>query len=374
MMSPLEEQLPALAPVVTPLTVEEKKARQRLHVKRTYYRKLNLLQTLRHQVHDLEARYERLLQKQHDPVAHDAPDIGNKQDINAGEPVEAELAELRAKLKEENQAMEQLLAQYQQFEDKMSLWARHNVSVDDEGEEEDMVTQGLAPVSLGFIIPSLRAPISSELCQDIVQRTFQDMNRFRHSPIFLTTGMSVFGWRDKRLRDGDRVKFSLKKLFRGISPLALSLRTWAAMSATGGFSSLYSSSLNVRMNILQHVDEDNVVFFRVISTADGLVQVKTLFLLSRIEIESGYAVLLRSLDHEHLAPYSDHPSVQEQWADYYSWIVFEQTEESGQDCKLDFGGEIVSNVVVDSNAWMLEVLFIAVRWENTVFGPSLSLC
>lgn len=44
-------------------------------------------------------------------------------------------------------------------------------------------------------------------------------------------------------------------------------------------------------------------------------------------------------------------------------------EESGDDCIIDFGGDIPGTMDYGQEVWMLEVLLIALRWETKVSGP-----
>lgn len=43
--------------------------------------------------------------------------------------------------------------------------------------------------------------------------------------------------------------------------------------------------------------------------------------------------------------------------------------ESGEDCALDFGGDIPGTMDYGKEVWMLEVLLIALRWESKINGP-----
>lgn len=40
---------------------------------------------------------------------------------------------------------------------------------------------------------------------------------------------------------------------------------------------------------------------------------------------------------------------------------------------MDFGGIVHSTSVAGSSVWMIEVLLIALRWENKVIGPIFSI-
>ncbi|GLD98375.1 hypothetical protein PINS_up007072 [Pythium insidiosum] len=389
--------LPVLEPLVAPLSEEEKRARQRLHVKRTYYRKL---------------------QREHAQLSSAAvvpvPAIvdGSLTDTSPvkAKPLHvsyAELLRVKEELRSQNEAMRCAVADYQRFSQKLEMW----LEADTHQPVHSMTQQQLSRLAISFSgeespnassptsssssppssssswsstssmgahnphVPTLIAPISEDVCRNLARSTYADMERFRDSQSFDSTGVSVFGWRDKRRRDGDLVKFSLTKTFYGITAFDLWLRGWSVMASCRRLPSLYTQSLNVQIFMLQEVDEDNHVMFRLITSPDGRYVIKTLFLASRFELDCGrHVILLRSLDRRCLAPYRVPPGVLEKWIDYYCWVTLAPFGERGEHCKLDFGGEVQSNPVLGTDTWMLELLLIALRWECQVIGPIFSLC
>ncbi|KAJ0404667.1 hypothetical protein ATCC90586_002731 [Pythium insidiosum] len=127
--------LPTLEPLVAPLSEEEKRARQRLHVKRTYYRKLHLLQELRVNVERLEAQYSQLLEQQRQQTHHSnvavapVPAIVDGS-LNDGSPVKpkplhvsyTELLRVKEELRTQNEAMRCAVTDYQRFAHKLEAW------------------------------------------------------------------------------------------------------------------------------------------------------------------------------------------------------------------------------------------------------------
>lgn len=244
-------------------------------------------------------------------------------------------------------------------------------------------------------------PLSVDDCRSHVSAAYQEIRQFLESHSYLTTGASLFGWRDRRQIDGDRLKFSMKKMVYGFSPAKLSTESWAIFAHSARLQELYSARLNASINRLQVVDDDNVVMFRVFSSPDNIVSVLSLFMVSRFEIENGYMVLFRSIDRSLLErpAISDSEALmdvkREQWLDMYTWcvgnaiargvngligqllmslrITFEGAGEHGEHTKMDFGGIVHSTSVAGSSVWMIEVLLIALRWENKVIGPIFSI-
>lgn len=262
---------------------------------------------------------------------------------------------------------------------------------------------------------SVESPVTPHECDAINRRTFAEIRRFLESHAFETTGASVFGWRDRRRVEGERLKFSLQKTFAATTALDLSRRSWAIVANPTQHRSLHSTTLNAQLYCAQRVHDDAVVLYRVFVSEDGRYAAKSLFLVSRFAFATGYVVLLRSIEKERLrrtwridgdgdldsdedAP-PDVPLENEQWIDVFSWcvdymlyvytlqigthnmhlytyrLIFEHvTTADGSDaCRLDFGGDVRSTGVASSTLWMLEVLLIALRWESKVNGSLFKL-
>ncbi|TMW57902.1 hypothetical protein Poli38472_013376 [Pythium oligandrum] len=367
--------LPPLAPVLSPLSEEEKRARQRLHERRAYHRKLHRLQVLRNQVNQLEAEYQSLLDaKQLEEACafvSELPEFGDgSTNEKAGVSDEyVEILRVKELLHKHNEAMRKALAEYDRCEKRMQRLL-------DKEADEDMPSPSsqLMPSTskrFSIVVPSLRMPITWKQCNEIGQRTFAEVQRFVESPDFITTGASVFGWRDKRQYEGEHIKFLLTKTMLSITATDFSQRAWDVLSSPSVLPSLYSASITVQFFLIQHVDEDNVILLRVYSTPDGTRQVKSLFLVSKFEIATGYAIIYRSLDPSLILPYEVPPGVQEQWTEYNSWIIYERTGDQQQHCLVSFGGKILKSLAIGSDA--LELLFIAVRSENLMLGTHLRL-
>ncbi|TYZ66390.1 hypothetical protein PybrP1_009287, partial [[Pythium] brassicae (nom. inval.)] len=196
------------------------------------------------------------------------------------------------------------------------------------------------------------------------------------SKSFLSTGAAAFGWRDRRRLEGGRLQFSLQKRFAHTAPRAMAQRSWELFASCTQHAALYTASLRARFSVPQVVDAHNFVALREFTTPAGDVVAKTLFLISRLHTERGPAILFRTVDKARLRTRYDggfaDPELWDveqsvQWLqDVITWVVF---SESGDDCVLDFGGDIPGASDYGKEVWMLEVLLIALRWENMVSGP-----
>ena len=172
------------------------------------------------------------------------------------------------------------------------------------------------------------ALVSLADCRTLASESYKEIGRFLQSNSYLTTGASVFGWRDRRQVENNLLKFSVKKFFHGLTPLELSLRGWEVTSTAHGLRQLYSPSMNINLKRVQVVDGDNVVIYRVIhSTKEGGGTVKSLFLVTRFQTETGFVILFRSIDHTRLSfpsiasALSAEPEAEPstQWMDMFTW-------------------------------------------------------
>uniref|UniRef100_K3WXZ1 START domain-containing protein n=1 Tax=Globisporangium ultimum (strain ATCC 200006 / CBS 805.95 / DAOM BR144) TaxID=431595 RepID=K3WXZ1_GLOUD len=363
--------MPAQLPVLdaaTPMTAEEKKERQRLHVRRSYYRKLNRMDEMREQVRALKEQYLNAI-RQREALAS-SPDAAKQQQRAVA--LYAQISRAKEQLLEENAALQQMVADQHVLTHKMSQLLL-------EFQNEQDHTEAALFDALLKNPYDLRVPMTVEECQQLAWSTYMDVLRFMQSNSFLTTGAIAFGWRDRRCLEGDRLKFSLKKRFTHISPFHLARRSWDVLSSAEQHGTLYSASLKLNIYTPQVVDDNNVVIFRVFSLPDGTVVAKSLYLVSRFQVETGYVIIFRSIAKERLRKkYQDefedpktHEELMQHWiGQVFTWITF---EESGDDCILDFGGDIPGSETAGSDIWMLEVLLIALRWEAKVNGPIFSI-
>ncbi|TMW64136.1 hypothetical protein Poli38472_014253 [Pythium oligandrum] len=389
---------------VAPLSAEEKQERQRMHVRRSYYKKRNFVQSLRDQVTELEKQYADALANQDESspaqVSPPSPtgglglmtspahtfeyladvDLGgsspNIPASNEAVQLFMQLSQLRDTLRHENDELKKTLVRCANFVRRVQQCAE-----DAEQEAQDETHHHVD--TLGF-------HITTQECIQIDIAVYEDIKSVLQNEDYVSTGVSLFGWSDRRHVDEGFVRFSVKKFYSDLSALELSDATWDLLTSPSRFMTIYSPSLHIDMRMIQRVDDDNVVYYRRITRPEDGTVTKSIFLLSRFRTESGYVVLfhscnhdryrheqrlLRAIDMEGGAGEDDDVPMEanENWHDIYTWLMFEEVGEMHQSTQFTFGGRVDTRAATPQ-FWMLEILLMSLRWEAIVIGPTFALC
>lgn len=328
------------------------------------------LATLRKELEALEAQYAAMLV--HQPSARDDENSPAMQKY-------LELTELKNRYRAENQQLYDLNAEFTKTEDRI-------------GQLMDSA-EPLPEPSVSEFPRFHVTPLPEAEYAKIIAEARDDVVNFAYSTEKLSTGARVLGWTDQRKIQGNELKFGLEKEFPGISAYELLQRSWPIFSSPEVFPKIYSAQIEVKFHVLQHVNEDTVLFYRVIrspAVVDRLV--KTVFLLARVRIAEGYMLLFKSIDKDRVRFREDeiaqvleeihsmsssvtsseslvtNAGPAEVWVDKYIWVLFQDRGATvgghkDKKCLFHFGGSTVTNI------WLQEVLFIALRWESMAVGP-----
>lgn len=145
--------------------------------------------------------------------------------------------------------------------------------------------------------PVLIKPFTVDECQTLTAKCYAEAVAITQSSDFESSGVSAFGWRDeRRVFDSGRFNFSLKKFFFGRTATQLSQDSWWVNLTR--LQELYPSQMDLELHVIQEVDADSVIMYRVIHSLDGQFADKTLFLTTRFRTDNGYVILFQSLDPE----------------------------------------------------------------------------
>lgn len=287
------------------------------------------------------------------------------------------VTELKNRYRAENQMLYEANAGFMKAEDRL-------------GQLVDAETQ--LPDAPRFHV----TPLPEAEYAKVIAEARDDVINFAYGSEKLSTGARVLGWTDQRKIQGKELKFGLEKEFPGLSALELLQRSWAIFSSPEQFPKIYSAQIKVEFHVLQHVNDDTVLFYRTIESPAVDRVVKCVFLLARVRIEQGYMLLFRSIDknlvqfrEDDVAQVLDEirtmsstqssaalaqapASGQEIWVDKYIWVLFHDRgsdsraiggSDKDKACLFHFGGSTTTTI------WLQEVLFIALRWESMAVGP-----
>ncbi|DBA01655.1 TPA: hypothetical protein N0F65_010306 [Lagenidium giganteum] len=176
-------------------------------------------------------------------------------------------------------------------------------------------------------------PMTSSECMEIARTMYRELCEFLHCKDFLTTGLAVFGWRDRRRQ----------------SAADLSERSWQNYSSAEALNSLYSSSLNHLLFDVQRVDEDNYIVYRIMR-GEGRATRFSFGALSPID-----CCMLHPIWN------------QMEYGSTCSWVTFEEAGDNNEHCVFDYGGKMSKIVFPQPHLYMADALS-CLRWENTIVG------
>ncbi|CAH0485120.1 unnamed protein product [Peronospora farinosa] len=358
-------------------TDEAKRARQREHVKNSYYRQQNVMKALRRKVCELEREYSCTIQlKQQLQLREDTGASDSDKTTNDLVEQYMQLSIKKQQLCRENQELALIVAKHATFQFKMQNFL----------DSKPKLTLEPPPItyspSRAFQVNEITLEsFSVPECHQIALDAYQEIRSFLQSNSYLTSGLELFGWREQRREAPDHVKFTLKKRFPGVNSMEMSARGWRVLSSPRGLMGLYSSTMRLSIKVLQVVDDHNVIMYRVITNTNTMATVQSLFLVTRFHMANGYIILFRSVDHNRLRRIHPDGSIgtwdtqgggtQVKWLDMFTWTLFEDEPDNGNAVIFSYGGIVYSTPAADTRVWMLEILSLALRWENKVVGPPL---
>lgn len=236
----------------------------------------------------------------------------------------------------------------------------------------------------------LKQPMTVQECHVIAKSVYVEVQAFTETTNFLTSGSSVFGWTDRRQVDSGLLKFSLQKLFPHYSAHEMIKQTWDIVTHPEKHKRLYSSSLNMRCEHVQTVDDSNKILYQEFHVRerhpttgdelDSMIIVRSLVLNTLFETEHGYVILSYGLDADRLADLPpeeqilmyDGMNIKYEWLSIYDWCTSDRSGPNGEQCKAAFVGAMPEEAAVNVQ-WAIEILFMVLRWENLAVGPVLVL-
>lgn len=351
---------------------ETRREKNRLRVRRHYYRKLSQMNDLRAQVSELEDKIQSLrLQSSGNNVSDSMLLLAGADPL--AQP-QNQLSHLQSSLQQLKTTKQALMTENQRVRDVLYQQTRQFMLARQQEHSRSMLAASgtaLGPVMpMPFIVKRRLAP--SE-CDGIWQKTTRELGALVcHSSATTVNSQdtAICGWHATRAVEDGAFKFVFQKLLRACSAEATLDASWAIFSDPQGFAKLYSPSVHMWCSLVQTVDSNNVVLYQEHKSMDKdqvHVVMKTVLLATRIkDLSTGaFGITLRGLEHDQLE--LEDLSVSERdgyevWNDINCWLQWIPRGETGDDCEIKVSGAIPT---VGANAyfWMVEVLLIVMRLE-----------
>ncbi|TMW58943.1 hypothetical protein Poli38472_007088 [Pythium oligandrum] len=339
--------------------IRRRRDRQRGYVKQAYDKKKAMLEALSKEVEELESEYRALLSL-HEPLSFEQ---------KSRTMIPAALVTRQESLFDKYQELTQLKNAL--YGENAALYAANAQNMKLGGRIQQIIDEHSSTPTQEEELPF--EPLFVEEYEHVVRKMKNEVISSLREPGSIATGASVFGWSDRRTIRNKRMKFMLEKTFASRSAHHVFERSWAILNDPTKYVKLYSSPVHPSLRLLQRVNENMNLFSWKVTTAVG--KLCSVFLLARLRTEFGYMLLFRTIDEhrsmvtetETWVPIDSHFGCT--WVEKSIWMVLsdEQTNDGKPICRLRFGG--TTKVV-----WLIEVLLIAMRWENLVIGPMFNLC
>ncbi|CAI5732333.1 unnamed protein product [Hyaloperonospora brassicae] len=226
-------------------------------------------------------------------------------------------------------------------------------------------------------------PLSARESTALVNEIYRSVLSFSLSGKAISTGVSIMGWTDKRLLDGTKLKFSLRKQFAGHNALHLMTSTWQCFSNPECTEAKFHGLMTLR--ILQRVDDDTIVALRETQGEDGVKLYRCVYLLFRVRTRKGFLICVQSVAPERLTD----PSLARvsrdgklvQWTELSGWFVFEPASDCGENsgpffqegARVEYGGCMDNGDHESVASLAMNTLSIVFKWESMMVGPTFTL-
>ncbi|CAH0481274.1 unnamed protein product [Peronospora belbahrii] len=253
-----------------------------------------------------------------------------------------------------------------------------------EYDHRETTDHSVAKELLNLDTPCSWRPLEEAVCLRIMKDSFVKIVTFFNSEDFISSGLEICGWREKRKLVGNNVTFMLHKIFAKDCSEELATRSWEMRAIQDQVTRYFGHSLDVKVEVLQRFENDVVVVRRKIKhMVDGWVH-HTIYLLFRTKTPDGHLVCIRDMnpeDADDLSLLSGSATLASSqcviWSKAFIWWKFTNLPEvEGQlprGFEVEYGGSLGSATQTDATFWIHEVILLALRWENLVVGPLITL-
>ncbi|KUF81912.1 hypothetical protein AM587_10006169 [Phytophthora nicotianae] len=323
-------------------TSATERAKNRVCVRRLYYKKLVGGNTRTPPYYSLELTS---VHRQQDAQPTQLQIGGNneEQSLTSLHKAYVELAQVKSFLMKENAELRRQESGYVAMaKEVVRLTAAQNKAIAIQQQEEEHKRRN----------PSLHLSLlTSEQCFEIGAASCCEIKAFRENKGCFSTGVNVFGWRDRHVVNEEKLMFSLDKVYQGQS-----VEKWH-----------------------KRVNDNAVLYYYTLEREDVDVRVRAFILAMRVNVGSDYLLLFRTLDpKKYFLGNEDctgatrrgrkkiEPHKENVMLDAFVWNMYEGHGDDS--CMNTYGGELKSTAISASRWWHIEILRAAQIVESQVTG------
>lgn len=168
----------------------------------------------------------------------------------------------------------------------------------------------------------------------------------------------VFGWSDHRSRQGKTITFVVSKRLARTDLQEMMHKTWGICTDESRMKRVLSPSIPCKFRVLQKISHDMRIVDRSTYAMPGLT-LRTVYLLMREEQADGSHLLVMKTIDMPLVRQLLQPG--ETWCDIFYWIRLAPESDGTAS---EFGGVLTYTHELLAARWIVELVFLAIRWEN----------
>ncbi|KAH7463783.1 hypothetical protein KRP22_008010 [Phytophthora ramorum] len=214
-------------------------------------------------------------------------------------------------------------------------------------------------------------PFTVQQWQQLVCQTLESVDSILTQEAMQASGMNVMGWSDRRHVENTSVKFTLHKAFPHVCAESLWNTTWQRLT-TDSYASFFSPSLFIRKHLLQKVCDDAIIIYRVICYPQTGRVSRAIEVISRVRREHDFVYFVRTLD---LPDVKERVCATDIWTQSLTVLRFMPSDPNRPEvgCVVQYGGHYVNIPKGGVKYWLMEILFLVLRFESSLISPMFSL-
>ncbi|KAF1332818.1 hypothetical protein FI667_g3276, partial [Globisporangium splendens] len=217
-------------------------------------------------------------------------------------------------------------------------------------------------------------PITDDEWSELLRKNIDDYEITTREPNYVSTGITVMGWSDRRKQENSSLKFIMSKQFPHLNAAEFMDTTFSKLWLQKTHSSLFNTVVTIKQ-----INDDTIVMHRAFFNPQTNGVVHSIETMCRLQHGHDYIVFLRSPDRNPI-----HRCVADNYDWVYIWtsLVFSplparhgsrSSSASKGGCLFRYGGMLRDFAVPDIKYWLMEMLWVLLRFENVMAAPVFSL-